>query len=155
VSRPRATVVGVGNAHRCDDGVGPALVAHLAQDPPPGAVLEVCDGEPARLLDIWSRADLAVVVDSLVCSAPRPGRIHRTMVGDLHPAAGGGTHSLGIPGAIELASALGRAPARFVVFAVEVAEVGHGLGLSPEVEAALPELERLVRAEISAEPALP
>jgi hydrogenase maturation protease len=155
VTRPRATVVGVGNSYRTDDGVGPALVAHLAQDPPPGVVLAVCDGEPSGLLDVWSQADLAVVVDTVLCEPARPGRIHRTTVpGDLAAGRALGTHGLGVPEAVELARALGRAPARMVVLAVEGADVGLGEGLTPEVQASLPELERRVRAEIDAvEPA--
>jgi hypothetical protein len=50
--------------------------------------------------------------------------------------------------AIRLAEALDRAPQRLVVFAVEAADVGFGLGLSPAVAAPLPELTRAVRSEL-------
>jgi len=65
-------VLGVGNPDRGDDGVGPAVVAALAAlaGRLPGDVrLAVLDGEPSRLVDAWSAAALAVVVDA---AAPSP-----------------------------------------------------------------------------------
>ena len=44
--------------------------------------------------------------------------------------------------------ALGRAPTRLVVFAVEAADLGFGTGLSQSVADALPELTRLVLDEL-------
>lgn len=153
MSLVRATVTGVGNTWRRDDGVGPAVVALLAEDAPPDVLLATCDGDPARLIEIWSQADLAVVVDSLVCDSPEPGRIHRiVLVGELPAATQQGTHGIGIPETAELAAALGLAPDRFVVLAVEVADVGQGHGLTDEVASSVPELERLVRAEITLHP---
>jgi hydrogenase maturation protease len=153
VRAARATVTGVGNAWRRDDGVGPAVVALLAEHPPSDVLLTTCDGDPARLIEIWSQANLAVVVDSLVCDSPEPGRIHRiVLAGNLPANPQQGTHGIGIPEAAELAAALGLAPDRFVVLAVEVSDVGHGHGLTDEVAASLAELERLVRAEITLHP---
>ena len=51
---PTAVVIGVGNEYRRDDGIGPALVAALADHWLPGVRLVVSDGEPARLMDDWA-----------------------------------------------------------------------------------------------------
>jgi hydrogenase maturation protease len=143
-------VTGVGNEYRRDDGVGPALIAALAPVCPTGVTLGVADGEPTQLLDVWAGAGLAVVVDAVLCEPSTPGRIHRTTLGQLAPAGtSAGTHGLGIPDAIRLAEVLGRAPARLVVFAVEAADLGFGVGLSPAVAAALPGLAEAVLAEIT------
>lgn len=144
-------LIGVGNEYRRDDGVGPALVARLAGSAPPGVTLSVVDGEPSQLLDAWDGAQLAVVVDAVLCEPSSPGRIHRTTLGDAHPAGtSASTHGLGIPDALGLAEALGRAPARLVVFAVEAADLGFGVGLSEPVADAMPELSRLVLDELRA-----
>jgi hydrogenase maturation protease len=162
---PRAAVIGIGNPYRRDDGIGPALVAALARLRPPGVSLTVADGEPSQLLDAWSGAPLAVVVDTVLCEAPAPGRIHRTVIhrtgrgsgaDDLMVPAPGSraaasTHGLGIPDAVRLAEALHQAPARLVVMAVEAADIGFGVGLSPAVAACLPELTRAVLAEVAAD----
>ena len=160
VSAPRAAVIGIGNPYRRDDGIGPALVAALERLRPPGVSLTVADGEPSQLLDAWSGAPLAVVVDAVLCEVPAPGRIHRTALGPVVAGAvvaGAGsraaasTHGLGIPDAIRLAEVLGQAPGRLVVMAVEAADIGFGLGLSPAVAACLPELTRAVLAELAAD----
>jgi len=158
VSAPRAAVIGIGNPYRRDDGIGPALVAALERLRPPGVSLTVADGEPSQLLDAWSGAPLAVVVDAVLCEVPAPGRIHRTALGPVVAGAvvagsraAASTHGLGIPDAIRLAEVLGQAPGRLVVMAVEAADIGFGLGLSPAVAACLPELTRAVLAELAAD----
>lgn len=161
MSGPRAVVIGIGNPYRRDDGIGPALVAALERFRPPGVSLTVADGEPSQLLEAWSGASLAVVVDAVLCEMPAPGRIHRTalgpvvgdpVVGDAAPGsrAAASTHGLGIPDALRLAEALDQAPGRLVVFAVEAADIGFGPGLSPAVAACLPELTRAVLTELAA-----
>ena len=42
--------------------------------------LLVSDGEPARLIEAWSGADLAVVVDAVRADPARPGRLHRLVL---------------------------------------------------------------------------
>jgi hydrogenase maturation protease len=153
VTAPRTVLIGVGNLYRRDDGIGQALVSAVGELHLPGVVLTVSDGEPSQLLDAWSGADLAVVVDAVLCDPPVPGRIHRTTLGSAAPgSAAASTHGLGVPDAVRLAEALNRAPQRLVVFAVEAADVGFGLGLSPPVAASLPELTRAVQAELGAPP---
>ena len=134
----------------------------------PGVTLTCADGEPSQLLDAWDGALLTVVVDAVVvdavaCAPAVPGRIHRTEVTAPYaldgnpliagPPAGAGaasTHGLGVPDAIRLAVALDRAPRRLVVLAVEAADLGFGTGLSGPVAACLPELTRMVLAEVTA-----
>ena len=72
MSRPRAVLIGIGNPYRRDDGIGPALAAEIEQLRPPGVSVTVSDGEPTWLLDAWSGAPLAVVVDAVLCDDPGP-----------------------------------------------------------------------------------
>ncbi|MFI7245000.1 hydrogenase maturation protease [Streptomyces qinglanensis] len=152
----RITVIGVGNTFRGDDGTGPAAVARLrARMPPggtPGGVRTVCcDGDPARLIDLWTDAALAVVVDAARAVPACPGRVHR-----LEPGAGAtwpvrttSSHGLGLGYAVALAQALGRLPDRLVVYAVEGADGSLGEGLTPAVASALEPLVERIRAEIA------
>jgi hydrogenase maturation protease len=144
---PAALVIGVGNDFRADDGVGPAVVAALTDRSLPGVEVTISDGEPSQLLELWAGVPLAVVVDAVLCEPSRPGRIHDTTLATVPGAraASGSTHGLGIPEAYLLAEALDLAPQRLVVFAVEAADVGFGVGLTPAVAAAVPEVvERIV-----------
>lgn len=143
-----AVVIGIGNEFRRDDGVGPALVALLAEDAPEDVRLLVSDGEPTRLIEAWDGASVAIVIDAARVDSPTPGRFRRTEAADLTDRPSASTHGLGVLDALRLAEAVGRAPQRLVVFAVDVAEVGHGTGLGPAVTAALAPLADAVRAEL-------
>ena len=143
-------VIGVGNTYRRDDGIGPAAADAIGQLGRPGVTVTVTDGEPTQLLDAWTGAALAIVIDAVLCDPAAPGRVHRTGLCDLPPGAGtASSHSLGIPEAVELADVLGLLPARLVVFAVEVADVHFGTGMSAEVAAALPDIVDAVTQELN------
>jgi hydrogenase maturation protease len=152
VTGPRAVLIGVGNPYRRDDGIGPAVVAAIGKLHLPGIVLTVSDGEPSQLLDAWAGADLAVLVDAVLCDPATPGRIHRTSPGAAAGSTAASTHGLGVPDAIRLAEALDRVPRRLVVLAVEAADLSFGAGLSPAVAACLPELTRAVQIELATVP---
>lgn len=144
-----AVVIGIGNEYRRDDGIGPALVAELERRALPGVRTAVCDGEPATLLETWHGAELAIVVDAVLCEPSTPGRIRRSQVGSLPGGRGGvSSHAMGVPDALLLGRALDRVPHDLVVFAVEAADLGLGAGLSPAVGAALPGLVDAVLAEL-------
>jgi hydrogenase maturation protease len=145
----RRVLIGVGNPYRRDDGVGPALAAEIDRRRPADVTVTTAGGEPTELIEAWSGADLAVLVDAVVCDPSTPGRIHRSLGWAAHQPGAASTHGLGVPEALRLAEALHRAPRRVVVFAVEAADVTPGLGLSAAVSAALPELTRLVLAEFA------
>lgn len=144
-------VIGIGNPYRRDDGVGPALADRLSAHRTSTVDVVVLDGEPTGLLDAWAGVPLAVVVDAVLCDPAEPGRIHRTELGEPLCGRAVSSHAMGVPEAVRLGAALGRLPGRLVMFAVEAADVGHGVGLSPEVAAALPELLDAVLAELRTE----
>ncbi|HEU5469298.1 MAG TPA: hydrogenase maturation protease [Actinophytocola sp.] len=143
-------VIAIGNPYRRDDGVGPALAELLTQRKLSDVHIEVLDGEPTRLLDAWAGAPLAIVIDAVLCQPAHPGRIHRTNLDQLPagtPAAS--SHGLGIPEAVQLGTVLDRLPQRLIVYAVEAADIGFGIDLTPEVAAALPALLDAVLTDVT------
>jgi hydrogenase maturation protease len=150
-------VIGIGNEYRRDDGVGPAVAAAINERTLPGVRVVTGIEDPMDLLDAWSAAALALLVDAAVTSPSTPGRIHRCAAGDVPAARGMSSHSLNVPEVFALGQALGRVPDQLVVFTVEAADTGHGVGLTPQVAAAVPEVVAAAVAEIvsrSAEPHL-
>jgi hydrogenase maturation protease len=137
--REPIVVIGVGNEFRRDDGAGPAVVARLRGLVPPGVELVITDGEPTRLIEAWTGAALAVVVDAVRAEPSQPGRVHRFVVD--RPGAGAArtasSHGLGLDDAIALALALDRMPGRLVVHAIEAADLTQGSGLTPAVDTAV------------------
>jgi hydrogenase maturation protease len=156
--RYREVVIGVGNEFRRDDGAGPAVVDRLRGEVPANVRLTVSDGEPAGLLEAWTGADLAIVVDAVISGAAPPGRLYRVLAADRHNGGlddlGGGasTHSLGLGTAVGLSRALGRLPAVLIVHAVEGADFGHGPGLSAEVGSVIDDLVAAVLTDLRRPP---
>jgi hydrogenase maturation protease len=145
-------VIGVGNEYRRDDGAGLAVVARLHDRVPPGVELVLTDGEPTRLIEAWTGAALAVVVDAVRADPPRPGRVHRFVLD--RPLAGAtrtaSSHGFGLDDAIRLALALDRMPGRLIVHAIEAADLGQGTGLTPPVAASLDEVADAVLSDLRA-----
>lgn len=147
-------VIGVGNEFRRDDGAGPAVIARLRDLVPPGVRLVVTDGEPARLVEAWTGAALAVVVDAVRAEPPHPGKIHRLVLDQPRSGArrGASSHGLGLDDAIALATALDRMPGQLVVHAIEAADLTQGPGLSPPVAAAVDAVARAVLGDLDGKP---
>jgi len=146
----RVVVIGVGNEFRRDDGAGPAVVASLRGRVPPGVELLLADGEPTRLIEAWTGAALAVVVDAVLANPPRPGRVHRFVLD--RPLAGttrtASSHGFGLDDAVRLALALDRMPGRLVVHAIEADDLALGQGLTPLVAAAVGDVARAVLSDM-------
>ncbi|GLH99755.1 hydrogenase maturation protease [Phytohabitans aurantiacus] len=130
-------VIGIGNIYRRDDGLGPA-VASLLVGSLPGVEIVETDGEATRLLEFWTGARIAVVVDAVRVRGGTPGRIHRFDESELAVDVPGARHShaVRLGDVVALARVLDRLPERLVIFAVEVTDTGYGLGLSAPVAAA-------------------
>jgi hydrogenase maturation protease len=143
-----AVVIGVGNEFRRDDGAGPAVVARLRGRAPATVRLVVTDGEPARLVEAWTGAALAVVVDAVRADPPRPGRVHRFVLDRPRPTRTASSHGLGLDDAVALAVALDRMPGRLIVHAIEAADLGQGPGLTPPVAAAVVAVADAVLADL-------
>ncbi len=135
-------VIGVGNRWRGDDGAGLAVARRVRELGPAGVEVRELEGDASALVDAWSGAGHAVVVDAAesgaspgtvrrfdACSGPLPVRSLRSS-----------THAFGVADAVELARALGRLPGRLDVYAIEGASFTAGGSLSPEVERAVDDL---------------
>jgi len=155
----RRVVIGVGNDYRRDDGFGPLVVAGLAgrqaTDPRLANVdIRVSDGEPTRLIDLWTGAGLAVVVDAVLDDGHHAGHRHELTLDALHQLAddhSATSHAISLGSTVALGQALGRLPHRLVVLAVSGTEFGFGQGLTPPVAAAVPAVVERA-CELVAEP---
>jgi hydrogenase maturation protease len=143
-------VVGLGNSYRRDDGVGIAAAAALTDLALPGVRVVTGIAEPLSLLEAWSGARLAVVIDAAVATPSVPGRIRRTTLGDVVDAREGlSSHRVDIGRSYALGQMLRRVPDELVVFTIEVADTGHGIGLTPRVARAVPEVVGMAVAAIN------
>lgn len=131
----RIHVIGIGTAH-ADDAIGLAVADLLASLPlPDGVVVKRCARPLPDLLDALDGADAAVLVDAARTGAA-PGAIQRLVPGDLARLRSPSSHGFGVAQALALAVALGRAPARVELVAIEAEQMDRDT-LSPAVAASI------------------
>jgi hydrogenase maturation protease len=151
-------VIGVGNEFRGDDGAGPQVIARLHGRLPADVRLVLSDGEPTRLLEAWTGASVAIVVDA-VAGGPAPAGTLRRLV--LGPVTGVGSladgeagvassHGLGMETAVGLASALGRLPSVLIVHGIQGADFSQRHGLTQAVAASIGGLVDAILADVAA-----
>jgi hydrogenase maturation protease len=146
-----AAVVCVGNRLRGDDAVGLEVARHLRGTLPEGVAVTEREGEPTALIDTWEGADALWVVDA-VSSGSDAGTVHRIDAGErpLPPDPfRASTHHMSLAETVELARALGRLPARTVVYGIEGGSFGIGEELTPAVAAAAAAVADAVREEVA------
>ena len=150
-ARRPAVVIGVGNEFRRDDGAGLVVLGSLRDQAPPGVTMIAADGEPARLVEAWAGAPLAIVVDAVRARPPSPGAVHRFVVDrpGTSMARPASSHGLGLDDAIALAVALDRMPERLIVYAIEAADLSQGPGLTGAVTAAVGGVVSAVLADLA------
>jgi hydrogenase maturation protease len=149
---PKIVVIGVGNPYRGDDEAGLA-VAQLLRPRLHGVDVRESDGEPTRLLDMWTGAGLAIVIDAVHSHQAPPGHVHWFDVGpeglELTESLPS-THGMGPGDAIALGRALGRLPKRLVIYGIEGEEFGEGTAITPPVAEAIDEVVERVEREVAA-----
>ncbi|MFC5821715.1 hydrogenase maturation protease [Nonomuraea harbinensis] len=139
----RTVVIGVGNDYRGDDGAGPAVVRLLRGL---GVSAVGNGGDPAELIEAWTGAAVAVVIDA-ARSGDRPGTVRRHAGLRGLPERTASTHALSLADAVALGRALGRLPGELVVYTVEGEGFALGAGLSPPVLASVPRVAEAVLGE--------
>lgn len=140
--RKLLALIGIGDHFRRDDAAGLEVARLLRLAAPPGVTVLEQEGEPTSLLEAWSGATEALVIDG-VDSGAEPGTLHRFEATDgplptelFRPS----THDLGVAEAVELAREVGHLPHRLAVYGIEGESFEDGEGLTPTVQAAVEQL---------------
>jgi hydrogenase maturation protease len=143
-------VAGIGNPWASDDGVGGEVVRRLqerlAAEPAearPVVKLLILGQPDVALIDAMGDCERLIVVDAVRSGAP-PGTLHHVAWApgsvEERGVARASSHGLGVREVLELATAMGRLPARVELWGVEIASTEPDQGLSPAVADALPGL---------------
>jgi hydrogenase maturation protease len=135
-------VIGLGSDLGGDDGAGLAVARRLREEGGHNLDIRMCSGDTASLLGMWEGSEVVLVIDAADTGSP-PGTVHHFELEESLPPLTatrsiGSTHKAGLADAISLAEALGRLPARLIVYLIEGACFDVGAPLSPTVAAAVP-----------------
>jgi len=152
MSAPRPTsllVLGLGNLLCGDDGLGVVVVDRLSRrySAPPG--VRILDGGTLglSLLPYLEDAEAAILVDAVAADGP-PGTLVRIEGDEVGPAVAArlSPHQVGVADLLDAARWRLRCPDRLLLLGAVPNTIALGVGLSPAVAAAVPELTRRVLA---------
>jgi hydrogenase maturation protease len=144
-------VIGIGNEYAHDDAAGLLVARALKAQAAEGVEVLEQSGEGAALMELWRGVGAAIVIDA-ARSGAAPGTVQRFDAGcQPLPAETfrGSTHAFGLYQAVEVARSLHQLPPRLIVFAIEGRDFTAGIGLSAELEGAIPAAIAAVIREIA------
>ncbi|MCC6442733.1 MAG: hydrogenase maturation protease [Armatimonadetes bacterium] len=150
----RTVIIGCGSPLAADDGIGPEVVRQLENIELPPGVEVIAGGTPGLgLLDWLEGCERAILVDA-VRSGGEPGAVYRLTLDAM--LQGGpaplSAHDLNLVDALMLGyrAEPERMPGEIVVIGIEAACAEKMcVGLSPQVQAAIPEAVSRVLQEIN------
>ena len=149
-SNPRIAVLGIGNLLLQDEGVGVHSVQRLAHCISDDNVAIIDGGTfPDISLLIGENIDKLIIIDA-VKGGGKPGTIYRFNLDevDLDLAPSISLHEISVLNNLKMMALSRRQPKSIVVLGIEPKLIDFGLDLSQEVAEKLPEITKLVLAEI-------
>ena len=152
-SRTPVLVLGLGNVVCTDDGAGIAALHRLIREYDMAEGVVALDGGTLglSLLPLVDSADQVILVDAIAADGP-PGTQVRIEGEEVAPAVYErlSPHQIGVADLLAGASLLDRYPERVVILGVVPESIELGLELTPDVEAAIPQLVQRVVDELIA-----
>ena len=146
-------VLGLGNPLLGDEGIGVRVVGELRELELPDGV-ELADGGTSGLglIGLMEGYQRVIIVDAADMGRP-PGCVVRFTPSEAQfkteetPLS---LHQMGLVETLALAEALEVAPAEVVIIGIQPGQMEGVVGLSPEVEGAIPQVIRMVLDELDA-----
>lgn len=147
--RKKTLVLGVGNILLRDEGLGVRVVDHLNRWFTFPRSVECVDGGTLGLglCSLMEGFDRIIIVDAL--SGVPPGTLHRIAAGETGQRLStvGAVHGVGVKELLAIARFEGHVPEVVIIGAAPI-DAAPGIGLTPAVERMIPELARMVIAEL-------
>jgi hydrogenase maturation protease len=144
-------ILGLGNPLLGDEGIGVRVVEELKELELPDGVTVVEGGTAGLgLIGLMEGYQRVIIVDAADMGHP-PGRVVRFTPSEAQfktAEAPLSLHQIGLGEVLVLAKALEMAPAELVIIGVQPSRVEEGIGLSPEVEGAIPQIIRIILDEL-------
>lgn len=150
LGKPKVVILGVGNLLLRDEGVGVHLIRELNQEELDYVNLQIVDGGTSpEIISLAEGADKLIIVDA-VRGGGKPGTIYRFDIDEIAMDSPMrlSLHQMSILDSLRMLDLTGKRPKSIVVIGIEPENLDLGLDLSPEIEAKIPELKKLIIGEI-------
>ena len=146
-------ILGLGNPLLGDEGIGVRVIEELKGLQLPDGV-EAVEGGTAGvgLVGLMEGYQRVIIVDAADMGHP-PGRVVRFTPLEVQfktAEAPLSLHQIGLGEVLALAEALEAAPAEVIIIGVQPGRIEAGVGLSPEVEGAIPQIIGMILDELDA-----
>jgi len=148
---PKIVVLGVGNLLLRDEGVGVHLVHLLKATNRQYSNVELIDaGTSMNIPAIIDKADKLIILDA-VNGGKEPGTIYHFNLEEIDhrwniPLS---FHQLGVLDSLRILELLGKKPKNIMVIGIEPKLIEWGTELTPEIQAKLPQVLKLIEEEIN------
>lgn len=150
-------ICGLGSKLQGDDGLGPYVIEELEKRGAPENVVLADYGISGFKCALnLAYYDRVIFVDAISLPGHTSGTVHhlrlpREKLGGLPTLGeiGISMHETDLPRILATAAALGTAPEKITVIGTQPVDTSVRLGLSPEVERTVPELIKLIEAEVA------
>jgi hydrogenase maturation protease len=146
-------ILGLGNPLLGDEEIGVRVAEELKGLELPDGVTVVEGGTAGLgLIGLMEGYQRVIIVDAADMGHP-PGRVVRFTPSEAQlktAEAPLSLHQIGLGEVLALAKALELAPAELVIIGIQPNRVEGGIGLSPEVEGAIPQIIRIILDELDA-----
>ena len=149
----KTLVLGIGNDILGDDGVGIHVARAVARKiSTKEARVEETGAAGLSLLELIKGHERLIIADAILTDNTQVGKIHRLTLKDLAKTNNSITpHDAALATTLEIGNSLfpGEMPREVVVYGVQIPNVEQFSGkMTPAVKAAVPEVVRLILAEI-------
>ena len=152
MSPMKTVIIGLGNPIISDDGVGPLVVAELANhlNENDVTITEASVGG-LGLVDLLAGHQRAIIVDAIQTANGQPGQIYQLDPSTFNKARHvASPHDVDFATALEFGKRMGMAlPDQIDIFAIEAADVTtFSEGCTPEIVEAIPKCVELILKEV-------
>ncbi len=148
--KTRIAVMGIGNPLCRDDGLGIRVITEMRDNDKYGGVEIVDGGTAPDLLSLLNENIRKLIIVDALHGGGKPGTLYRLEIHESNIAddAPPSLHGLGVLDSLKMMQNLGMQTPEVVIIGVEPADTSHGLYLTPEIEAILPQVLSAIGREL-------
>jgi hydrogenase maturation protease len=148
----RTAVLGIGNLLCRDDGIGIRIIQKMSETGKYDKAELIDGGTAPDLLSLLDETITKLIIVDALKGGGAPGSIYKLEIRDenISEESPVSLHGLGVLDSLLMMKKLNMRRPEVILIGVEPADTSHGLNLSPQLEAIVPDIINAVNLEIGA-----